>query len=119
MAFRINDAPFIGEHRDEFTRRMEYICNFLRDPPSVFAPAAVIVIAAADPVHIAGIEDVAPLIEQSPVVPTIHRDLAMPMELATRYAEVSVGPTSVATDRLDGRGVNTVRCMSFWHGVAT
>src|SRR5438477_7072196 len=81
MAFWVGHAALVTEHGNEFTRRVKNVSEFLLYPPGVLAAAAVIVIAAADPIHRAGVDRVAPLIEQRTIVASIHRDLAMAVEL--------------------------------------
>ena len=52
--------------------------------------AAVIVIAAADPVHGGGVDRIAPLIEQLAVVAAVHRDFAVAVKFAAHDAQVAL-----------------------------
>src|SRR5208282_4121818 len=49
MAFRISHASLIRKHRDELARRIENIGELLRDPPEIFPPSTIVMIATPDP----------------------------------------------------------------------
>src|SRR5437762_13532560 len=83
MPFRIHDAPLVAEHRDEGAWRIKNVGQLLLEPPGVLPAAPIVVIAAAYPSESAGVEDVAPLVEDRAILPAIHRDLAVAMEFPT------------------------------------
>jgi hypothetical protein len=80
VAIRITHAAFIREHRGEFAGRIENVGKLLSDPPGVFAPVAIIVIAAAHPIQCRSVQNVAPLVKQRSVITAIAGDFAVAME---------------------------------------
>ena len=99
VAIRITHAAFVGEHGSEFAGRIENIRKLLRDPPGVFAPAAIIVVAAAHPVQSRGVQDVAPLIEERAVSTAVHGDFAVAMEFAPHDVVRAVGSCLIFANR--------------------
>src|SRR4030081_566236 len=97
MPFRILHAALIHEHRGELTLLVENIRQLLRDPPGVLAAAAtlhhraVIVIAAADPIHPGRIDHVAILIEDCAIAATIRRYLAMAVKFSPDDMQRTLG----------------------------
>ena len=79
-AIRIIHPAFVGKHGTELTGRIENVGELLGNPPTVFAPASIIVVAAAHPVQRGSIPDVAPLIEQRAVIFPITGDITVAME---------------------------------------
>ena len=83
MPFRIGDAAFVGEEWCELTRGVKNVGQLLNNPPGVFTAGSIVMVAAADPVHVHGIQHIAPLVEQCAVSAAIHGYLAVTMEFAT------------------------------------
>ena len=77
VAIRIRHAAFVGKHGSEFAGRIENIRKLLGDPPGVFPPVAIIVVAAAHPVQCRSVQDVAPLIEERTVILPVEIEISL------------------------------------------
>ena len=82
MAVGINDAALIGLHGHEGRRVLVEVGHLLGLPPAELVAKAVVVVAAADPVHRAGVQTVAPDVLQHAVLIGVGRVLRVPVELA-------------------------------------
>src|SRR5947209_8582949 len=108
VPLRIRNAALVIEHRYKFPGRIEDVGQLLSDPPAIFASTAVIVIAAANPVEGARIQDVPPLIEQRAIETAIHRDFAVAVKFAPHNFQIARS-CARSTDALDGRLFYQVR----------
>src|ERR1700733_12751643 len=71
MSLGIQNAALVRKEWNELSGRVENIGEFLGDPPRVLTKVPIVMVATANPVHIAGIERVAPLIEQCAIASTV------------------------------------------------
>ena len=96
MPFRIIHTPLVAEHGRKLAGRVKDVGKFLADPPTVFAPRAIVVVAAPHPVERARVQDVAVLVQNRAVAAAIHGDLAVPVELAAHNFQIGAGHLIVA-----------------------
>ena len=88
MAFGIADAALVGIGRIERAGQAEGVGGFLREPPGVFAVAAVVVIAAAEPIHAGDVDGVAPHVFERAVVAAVAADFGVAVEFAADDLQV-------------------------------
>src|ERR1700677_5238928 len=91
MTFRIGNTALVGEQRRELARSVKDIRQLLNNPPGICTAGSVVMVAATDPVHVDGIQHIAPLIEQCAVSAAIHGYLAVAMEFAADDVVCDVG----------------------------
>src|SRR5206468_8631006 len=84
----IRHAPLVGIGRIERAGQAECVGRLLRQPPGVFAMAAVVVITAAEPVHRGDVDGVAPHVFERTIIAAVAADLRMAMELTTDDLQV-------------------------------
>src|SRR5262249_55496912 len=84
VAVRVGDAALVGEHRREALLDVVGVGRLLDQPPRVFAAAAAVVIAVADPVHRRGVDGVAPHVFERTVGTAVPGNLRVPVELAAQ-----------------------------------
>ena len=92
VPFRVRNATFVGEQWCELTRCVKNVGQLLNNPPRVFAAGSIVMVAAADPIHVRGIQCIAPLVKQCAVSAAIHGNLAVAMEFAANDVVGTVGP---------------------------
>ena len=92
-----------------FPGGIENIGKLLGDPPGVFAPAAIIVVAAAHPIHRRRVQNVAPLVEAA------FRRRRRPWRfrcgdgIHRARCAVPFRPAAIFVDGLNGRGYAAVK----------
>src|SRR5205085_10940132 len=86
--FGIGGAPLVRIGRVKQAGEAEGVRGFLRQPPGVFAVPAVVVIAAAEPIHGRDVDGVAPHIFEGAVVSAVAADLGMAVEFAADDLQV-------------------------------
>src|SRR5689334_22096509 len=82
MSFGIIDAPLGVEHGHELRTEHVSVRKLLKNPPRVFAIAAIIVIAATDPSQRGGIDEVSITVDERAVASAVERYLRVPVEIA-------------------------------------
>ncbi len=87
MSLGILHAALVVKHRDESSGAVEDVGELLRNPPRIFAARAVVVIAAAGPIHVGGVDEVAVLVDDRAVVSAVHGNLAVAVKFAAKDAQ--------------------------------
>src|SRR6185436_7435633 len=82
MSLRIADTAFVSEWRIEPAGQTESIGRLLCEPPSVFASRAIVMVRAAQPVHVSDINSVPPHIFERAIIAPISADFGVPMKFA-------------------------------------
>ena len=88
MALRIAHAAFVAEHRSELAGDQERVGHLLREPPGVLAEPAVVVVATAGPVHVGGVDEVAPGVDDVAVIAAVAADRGVPVELPAQQPQL-------------------------------
>src|SRR4051794_34069596 len=88
MAFGVRHAPLVGIGWIETAGQAEGVGGFLREPPGVLAVAAVVVIAAAEPVHGGDIDSIAPHVFERSVVAAVAADFGVAVEFTADDLQV-------------------------------
>jgi len=104
----IGHAALIREQWRKPAGSIINVSELLGDPPRILATAPVVVVAAADPIHIAGVANIPPLVKQRAIVAAVHGNLAVTVELAANNVEAAIRPTAKIADGLDASRVGRV-----------
>src|SRR5689334_13162212 len=88
MTFGIDDAALVGEHRDIAGSEVIGVGHFLLQPPGIFAASAVVVVAAAAPIHVGGVDEVTVGVDERTVAASVTGDLRVAVEFAAHNLQL-------------------------------